>query len=140
MRLLLDANIFLDLPQDRVGSPASRVLVSLLGHHHQGFAAWHTLSVVYYVARRVTGKRSSALELVRDILQCCEVAPVGHVDALRANSLNMADFEDALQVAAAQASLADCIVTRDSKDYAGSPIPALTPEQFLRMHHPHLKI
>ncbi|MYA35274.1 MAG: hypothetical protein F4Y34_01245 [Gammaproteobacteria bacterium] len=45
-----------------------------------------------------------------------------------AASLAMADFEDALQVAAARAVGARRIVTRNTKDYARSPIPAVLPE------------
>lgn len=44
----------------------------------------------------------------------------------------MSDFEDALQVAAALAANADFIVTRNLQDFRRSPLPALTPPQFLQ--------
>lgn len=44
----------------------------------------------------------------------------------------MADFEDAVQVAAAQAAGIDAIVTRNGGDFAGTPLTVLTPAQFLQ--------
>jgi len=41
-------------------------------------------------------------------------------------------------MAAALAMNADVIITRNLNDYQNSPIPALTPEQFLQRHHPEL--
>jgi hypothetical protein len=43
------------------------------------------------------------------------------------------DTEDALQVVAAESLGADYIVTRNVRDYARSPIPAVTPVAFLRL-------
>ena len=43
----------------------------------------------------------------------------------------MADFEDALQVAAARACGARHIVTRNVRDYARSPTPAVEPREAL---------
>lgn len=46
----------------------------------------------------------------------------------------MRDFEDALQVAAAMACGAQFIVTRNERDFKASPVPALSPEAFLRLY------
>ena len=42
------------------------------------------------------------------------------------------DYEDALLAANANRNRADCIVTRNVKDFAKSPIKAVTPAQFLK--------
>jgi predicted nucleic acid-binding protein len=100
--------------------------------------AWHTLSNAFYIADRLTNSQATARALVQDILTWCTVVPVNHKDALKAEALPVSDFEDALQMAAGLAVGVDVIITRDTKDYQNSPIPALTPEQFLRLHHPEL--
>jgi hypothetical protein len=46
----------------------------------------------------------------------------------------MSDFEDALQVSAAQACGADYIITRNGRDFVQSPLPALSPDDFLTRH------
>ena len=47
----------------------------------------------------------------------------------------MMDFEDAMQVAAARASGARLIVTRNLRDYERSPIPAANAETVLAELH-----
>ncbi len=70
-----------------------------------------------------------ARELVVFITGFAEVVPTGTESIRYALSLPMADFEDAMQVAAARAASVQHIVTRDARDFANSPIPAITPEQ-----------
>lgn len=54
----------------------------------------------------------------------------------RALALPMDDFEDAMQAAFAESCGAAVIVTRNVTDFAGSPVPAMTPEDFLARHTP----
>ena len=49
----------------------------------------------------------------------------------RALALSMTDFEDAIQAAHAESCGAHLIVTRNTADFANSPVPAMTPEDFL---------
>jgi hypothetical protein len=66
-----------------------------------------------------------------ELLTWARTAATGHDDALRALDWPMPDFEDALQAAAALACGAAYIVTRNGRDFLGSPVPAITPEEFL---------
>jgi hypothetical protein len=43
----------------------------------------------------------------------------------------MNDFEDALVATVAEVTGSDYIVTRNVPDFAGSPVPAITPAEFL---------
>jgi hypothetical protein len=43
----------------------------------------------------------------------------------------MKDFEDALVASVAEVTGSDYIVTRNVPDFAGSPVPAMTPTEFL---------
>ena len=70
----------------------------------------------------------------RGMLTWADVAQTGSADALAALDLPMRDFEDALQVAAAMACGAKCIVTRNERDFKASPVPALSPDAFLRRY------
>ena len=88
--------------------------------------AWHSLAIVgFYMKREAAG-------FVEDLIQRVAVVAVGEPDARYALSLEMSDFEDALQVAAAKAHGAEAIVTRDKKDFRNSPVPAVSPEAFLK--------
>ena len=46
---------------------------------------------------------------------------------------DITDFEDAIQYACAESVGADCIVTRNTKDFGNCPIKAVTPEEFLEL-------
>ena len=91
--------------------------------------AWHSVSNVYYVANR---KGVDALGFILGLMDWMQIAPTDAESVRYAASLPMADFEDALQVAAAQACEARQIVTRNLRDYEGSPIRAVSPRDALR--------
>ena len=91
--------------------------------------AWHTVSNVYYIAGQTRDVDARAF-LVR-LTDWIEIAPTDAESVRYAAGLAMADFEDALQVAAAQACDARYIVTRNVRDFAGSTIPALSPREAL---------
>jgi hypothetical protein len=66
---------------------------------------------------------------VKDILYFANVVTVGHDDAKLALDLDVADFEDALQIVSAKAVDAVYIITRNKKDFVNSPIMAILPEE-----------
>jgi len=133
MRLLIDINVLLDVALQRPGAPASARLLATCGRQHEGWLAWHSVATLAYLIERQASKILSR-DFIRSLLAWADVAPTGRAEALAAVNLPMRDFEDALQVTAAQACAAQCIVTRNVRDFKKSPVPALTPEDFLRKH------
>jgi hypothetical protein len=133
MLLLLDINIILDVVFQRPGEPASSALIGSCGEQHQAWVAWHSVATLAYLIER---ERSPAVarEVVTGLLTWARVATTGHQDAVQALQLPMSDFEDALQVSAAQACGADYIITRNGRDFVQSPLPALSPDDFLTRH------
>ncbi len=71
------------------------------------------------------------MEFLRHLLTISTVASVGHADALRAIGFGLNDFEDALQLSAAETCRADVILARNKADF-GNPanIAVLLPEEF----------
>ena len=88
--------------------------------------AWHTVSNFHYNVKRQRDA-SFARAAVTDLANLVAVAPTGTAGLHYALTLPMGDFEDAMQVAAARACDAEFIVTRNERDFAQSPIPALSP-------------
>lgn len=132
MRILVDANVLLDVALARPGlHEASAGALARCGlGENVAFVAWHTLSNVYYILRN-QADHDQAIAFLSDLLIWVHVVNVGHADALRAMNYGMRDFEDALQVSAAEACEAEIILTRNVADFRGSPIPPRTPEQFI---------
>jgi hypothetical protein len=133
MLLLLDINIILDVAFQRPGEPASSALIGSCNEQHQAWVAWHSVATLAYLIERERNP-AVARELVTGLLSWARVATTGHQDAIQALQLPMSDFEDALQVSAAQACGADYIITRNGRDFVQSPLPALSPEEFLARH------
>jgi predicted nucleic acid-binding protein len=55
------------------------------------------------------------------------------VDIKTAIASDFSDFEDAVLSATANREKADYIITRNSNDFANSPVKALSPEEFVEI-------
>lgn len=73
------------------------------------------------------------MQEIDKILAWVQIAPAGDAEARRARQLGFADFEDALQVASAEACGAAYLVTRDAADLKLSTVTVLSPAEFLTL-------
>ena len=94
------------------------------------FVSWHSISTLYYIASRERGDEATR-QYILHLLSFARIAETNTEHLRYALELDMRDFEDAMQVAAAQACGARHIVTRNIRDFASSPIPAITPQEAL---------
>ncbi len=86
---------------------------------------------LFYVVSPACGE-VSVRDFIVELSRFVSVA-VADTEGIRyAAELPMADFEDAMQVAAARACGARHIITRNVKDYKQSPIRAITPQEALK--------
>ena len=130
--ILFDTDILIDIALDR--QPHSELATDLLRRIERGSEgasiAWHSVSNLYYIVSRALGD-SAARDSIEELIRTVSVAATKTEDVHFAMGLPMSDFEDALQVAAARACEARFIVTRNLRDYANSPVPALHPRDAL---------
>ncbi|PAT36666.1 hypothetical protein CK625_10435 [Vandammella animalimorsus] len=75
--------------------------------------------------------RERSRAMLQDLLALCGVAPVTRAVLDAALRSPMADFEDAVLAAAAQACGAQAIITRNVRDFALCGLPVHTPAQWL---------
>lgn len=131
MRIFLDTNILLDVYLNRPGmAESARVLSACAESWNEGLVSVHTLSNAFYIIERQLDHHR-AWEFIRDILAWVEVADIPTTEAKRTQHMGMRDFEDALQIAAAEYCRADVIVTRNLKDFLGNTsILVVLPENF----------
>ena len=95
------------------------------------FIAWHSVANFYYLVAPALGG-VNARDFIVELTRFVAVATTDTTGIRYAAALPMADFEDAMQVAAARACGARHIVTRNVRDYARSPIRAVKPEEALK--------
>ena len=130
--ILLDTDVLIDVALDRQphASPAAELLDRIEHGAESACIAWHSVSNLYYVVAPARGGVSTR-DFIVELTRFVRVA-ITDTEALRyAAALPMADFEDALQVAAARACGARHIVTRNVRDYERSPIRAVGPREAL---------
>ena len=130
--MLLDTDVLIDIALDRRphSGPSSELLDRVERGPRRAFVAWHTLSNFYSLVTSARGDADTR-DFIAELVRFVEVAPADAAAVHYAVSLPMADFENAMQVAAARACGAQHIVTRNVRDFVRSPIPAMTPREAL---------
>lgn len=98
----------------------------------EGHVAAHTITTIYYIVAREKGRQVAA-RAVTDLLRIVRVVAIGGSDFQQALVLDMDDFEDAVQAAAALQIGAGYLVTRNTKDFRGAPVEVCTPGEVLAM-------
>lgn len=135
MKLLIDTDVLMDVALNRTpfAEAAARLLDEVQSRPGTAFMAWHSAANFYYMVSSPQGK-SAARDFIKELLRFVGVAPVGTDDLAYALGLELTDFEDAMQAAAAVACKADHIVTRNTEHYRKSPVKAITPDAWLQRH------
>ena len=132
MRVLLDTDVVLDflLACQPFEQDARALWMACAQGQLAGYISPITPVNVFYIARKGKGV-AFARQLVADILGVVKICPLDQAMIQAAHALPMADFEDAVQAAAAAAAGLDAIITRNTKDFANAPLPILTPAEAL---------
>ena len=132
MKLFLDTNVVMDFMACRTPFvyDALRIFQLGSGSMHQLFASDLTFANVAYLLKKsmTLDELYSKLSVLRTYLRVAGMGEEAVDEALR---LHHKDFEDALQYFAARQIEADCIITRNKKDFIISDIPVWTPDEFL---------
>ena len=132
MKVLLDLNVLLDVVQNRVPHyhDSAKVLSLARLGGIQAVLPVHAFTTLYYILAKAAGK-AKADQTIDWLLAHFEVAVADKAVLRRARQLPLADFEDAVVASLAEAGQCDHVVTRNVSDFAGSPVSALTPTDFL---------
>jgi predicted nucleic acid-binding protein len=130
--VLIDLNILLDVLQkcEPFYEASASLLAAVETGRVQGYVAAHSLTTLFYLIQK--GKSSAqARAMITNLLQFIEVTPVDQSTLEQALNLDFQDFEDAVQMISAVQCKADCLVTRNTKDYQPALLPVMQPVDFL---------
>lgn len=135
MKLMIDTNILLDVLLDRKPySDASAMIWRICeAKEAEGCISSLSFANIVYVLRRKIDKRS-IMDMITDLSLIFRFEELEQGDLYAAAACQWDDFEDAIQFATAVRIKADCIITRNKKDFAGSIVPVMTPEEFLSVY------
>lgn len=132
MKLLIDANILLDVLQNREPFvEASSVIWKLCETEKaEGYVSALTFANLVYVMRKQLDPERIA-EVLNQLSLIFSFTKFTPADLTRAAELQWDDFEDAVQSVTAERVHADYIITRNVRDFAKSKVIAFTPSELL---------
>ena len=132
MTLLIDANILLDVLQNREPHVRTSTVIWKLCETEKARGCVSVLSfanLVYVMRKELDAKKIE--ETLKALSLIFEFADFNVSDLIRAAEMKWDDFEDAVQSATAERLRADYIITRNVKDFARSRVTAFTPSELL---------
>ena len=129
-KVLFDTNIILDIALKRIPHyEASSKLFELIDLGLiEAYITGSSITDIYYIARKEKG-RSITLKFLLELIQIVPVLGVDHDIIFQALQSDFSDFEDAVQVFSAGINNLEYIITRNKKDFVGSQVEILSPEE-----------
>lgn len=134
MRALIDTCVIIDAIHAREPfvESAGAVLDAAADKRFEGFVTAKEMTDIYHLLHRATHSDVEARTVLNMLLKLLAVVDTKAIDIQWALASPMADHEDAVMSVTASREGMDCIVTRNVKDYQGSRVPVLSPDDFLR--------
>ena len=131
--IFLDTNILVDIVTNR--KPYSQNAISIFDYCQRKdiimYCTSHSIATLHYLAKKIVNEKELR-SIIEDLLDTISIIAVSESILKKSLKSNHKDFEDAIQITAAQSiNTMDCIVTRDLKDYKFSEINVYTPDEFL---------
>ncbi|MDR1858789.1 MAG: PIN domain-containing protein [Treponema sp.] len=135
MKILVDTNVALDVLLERHPFSEDSFAIFRLANlkRIKGILPAASITDIFYIARKQRRDTEEVYHRMDKLTALFSVAPVSETTIANALALRWKDFEDAVQYMAATENSVDYIVTRNTQDFSSSHIPAVTPEQFMRI-------
>lgn len=132
MKLLIDANILLDVLQNRKPYVQSSSVIWKLCETKkvEGYISTLTFANLVYVMRKELDPQKIQ-EILHTLCIIFNFVDLNPSDLSRAAELKWNDFEDAVQSVTAMRVHADYIITRNVRDFVKSRVTAFTPAELL---------
>lgn len=136
-KLFIDINVILDvaLAREPHFKSSQKILSYIERKKAIGYISAISCATIYYLIQKESNPKK-ALSYTRDLLGLLSVVEVNKQTLEREFELEAKDLEDGIQMACAEICQAKYIITRDPMDYKDSPIPALSPAEYLATFTP----
>ena len=135
MKVLVDTNVVLDVLLERHPFSEDSFVIFRLANlkRIRGYLSAASITDIFYFVRKKWHDTEEAYRMMDKLTDLFSVAPVSEKTIADALALRWKDFEDAVQCMVAIENSVDYIVTRNTQDFSSGHIPAVTPEQFIRI-------
>lgn len=132
MTVTVDINVLLDVFEQRQPhyAESARVLSLIATGTLTGVVPAHGLTTIYYLVRKHASK-PDAESAVDQVIRHFQIGNLDAAGWTRARQAQISDFEDSVVAMIADSSNSTFVITRNVTDFAGSPVRAITPVDFL---------
>lgn len=134
MNVLIDTNVVLDamLSRSPFAEAAQKLFIMAAEEKINAYVTASSITDIYYLLHRHLRDNKRCRQEIFKIIKIFGILDVTGSDCEKALELPMPDYEDALLAACAKRGKMECIVTRNVKDFEGSPVKAVLPDDFLK--------
>ena len=134
IKVFLDTNIVIDYLAQRTNFfPKASLVISVCGDH--GFkllvSSLSFATTSYILSERNKLSAETIKKLFDNFIAVANVTVVDMLTIKQSINSKFDDFEDAMQYYSATRENADCIITRNKKDFTESQIPVYEPDEFI---------
>ncbi|MFY8214707.1 MAG: type II toxin-antitoxin system VapC family toxin [Flavobacterium sp.] len=132
-KLFIDTNIIVDLIADR--KPFSKYAIQLFQKAElkeiELFTSSHSIATTHYLLKKYLEEKELRTVLY-GLFEYLHVIAVDEAILKKGLRSSHKDFEDSIQIhCASTIEKIDCIVTRNTKDFKSSEIPAYNPDEIM---------
>ena len=134
MNILIDTCVIIDYLQAREPffDDALNIVIGAANNEYTAFITASSVTDIYYIVHRYTHSNPQTRKYVDMLTQIIGILDTTAEDCINALCRGSRDYEDDVMVETALRSGIDYIVTRNIRDYTGSRVPVLSPDDFLR--------
>ena len=133
MTVMVDTCIIVDALQKRepFWRNAEAIFIAAANDKFTGVITAKALTDIYYLHHRCSHDDIKTRKVLQNLLELFSLSDTSAEDCRNALFSAITDYEDAIMTETAKRIGANCIVTRNLKDYKKSPVPIYSPEQFV---------
>ena len=133
-KVFVDTNILVDLIADR--RPFSKFAIQLFSKAEERkiklYTSSHSIATTHYLLKKYIDEKELR-DVLHSILDYLNIVAIDLDVIKKGLKSKHKDFEDALQIISAYSiEKLDCIVTRNTKDFKGSEVSVLTPDELIK--------
>ncbi|MDR1015256.1 MAG: PIN domain-containing protein [Coriobacteriales bacterium] len=142
MRVLIDTNVIVDVLERREAFFDSSYAVVKLAAEGKldAFTSAGSIADAYYIIRKGGKSPVAARDAIAALLQLIHACDTTASDVTTALTLGVVDFEDSILAATARREKAEYIITRNERDFSQSPVPAVSPADFMAQTEKEMKL
>ena len=139
MKVLIDTNIAIDMMANRQDfqDDAAKVFTVCIGGLAEGFFTSTSVCDLHYVLHHCFHDERQTRNSLEMWLNLVGILDVTSEDCKRALVSQTSDYEDAVLEQATARNGCDYIITRNLKDFSHSPVPAVSPRDFVSLALKH---